>query len=301
MADTVSKASEGIPRTASLRWTLNLWLLAAFGIGFAVLALFGWHAASTRAERDAEAQARAAMRGVLATIDYNEAQITPLLSGLSAHQFLPESVPFYAAARQFERQAAAVPGTRLRQTALNPTNPADRPTAREHPLVERFVRDPAAKEFAATEGDSFVFALPTRVSDQGCLSCHGDPRAAPPSMVDVFGTANGFGWRLGEVVGAEIVTVPTGPALAAARGALGRLLLVVALVFVLLLAAVNLVLHRLVVARLRRVAAAAEAVSLGDPGVPSFAEERGDEIGGLAAAFERMRRSLVTAMAMLDG
>jgi hypothetical protein len=34
------------------------------------------------------------------------------------------------------------------------------------------------------------------------------PAAAPPAMLIQYGSMNGFGWKLGEIVGAQIVSVP---------------------------------------------------------------------------------------------
>lgn len=38
--------------------------------------------------------------------------------------------------------------------------------------------------------------------------CHSTPANAPQTMIDSYGNANGFGWKLNEVVGAQIVSVP---------------------------------------------------------------------------------------------
>jgi Protein of unknown function (DUF3365) len=34
------------------------------------------------------------------------------------------------------------------------------------------------------------------------------PDQAPPEMIKLYGTANGFGWKEGDIVGAQIVSVP---------------------------------------------------------------------------------------------
>jgi hypothetical protein len=40
------------------------------------------------------------------------------------------------------------------------------------------------------------------------LQCHSTPDKAPPGMVKLYGNANGFGWHSGDIVGAQIVSVP---------------------------------------------------------------------------------------------
>src|SRR3546814_4526871 len=52
-----------------------------------------------------------------------------------------------------------------------------------------------------------------RISDWSsdvCSSdlCHSTPANAPESMIQLYGSANGFGWNLGETIGAQVVSVP---------------------------------------------------------------------------------------------
>jgi hypothetical protein len=59
--------------------------------------------------------------------------------------------------------------------------------------------------------------MPIRVKSASCLECHSTPAAAPAGMLERYGTANGFGWRMDEVVGSQIVYVPAGQVQSAAR------------------------------------------------------------------------------------
>jgi methyl-accepting chemotaxis protein len=54
----------------------------------------------------------------------------------------------------------------------------------------------------------YYIAHPLRVTSEQCLSCHGDPAVAPPSMLAQYGSKNGFGWKLNDVIAAQIVYVP---------------------------------------------------------------------------------------------
>ena len=49
--------------------------------------------------------------------------------------------------------------------------------------------------------------LPTTYA-AACLTCHSTPEVAPATMIKLYGPANGFGWKLNEVVGAQVVSVP---------------------------------------------------------------------------------------------
>ena len=56
-------------------------------------------------------------------------------------------------------------------------------------------------------GKDLYLATPIRAT-ASCLVCHSVPSAAPKGMLAVYGSMNGFGWKSGEVVGAQIVSVP---------------------------------------------------------------------------------------------
>jgi nitrogen fixation/metabolism regulation signal transduction histidine kinase len=77
---------------------------------------------------------------------------------------------------------------------------------------------------------------------------------------------------------------------------LGSLTAVFALAFIVL----NVMLARIIVRPVSRMSEAADQVSVGNFEVPEFAEAGKDEIARLGRAFNRMRRSLQTAMKMIE-
>ena len=70
--------------------------------------------------------------------------------------------------------------------------------------------------------------------------------------------------------------------------------------FALAFVALNVMLTRIIVQPVARMSAAADQVSVGNFEVPEFTETGKDEIVQLGRAFNRMRRSLQTAMRMMD-
>ena len=58
-------------------------------------------------------------------------------------------------------------------------------------------------------GAAVYLARPIKVTNVSCLTCHSTPDHAPAEMIRQYGSANGFGWKMDEVIGAQIVTVPT--------------------------------------------------------------------------------------------
>ena len=57
-------------------------------------------------------------------------------------------------------------------------------------------------------GRSLYLARPIQIKSGACLDCHSTVDAAPKTMIDRYGSANGFGWKMEEVIGAQIVSVP---------------------------------------------------------------------------------------------
>ena len=119
-------------------------------------------------------------------------------------------------------------------------------------------------------------------------------------MIDLYGTTNGFGWKLGDVIGAQIVSVPMQVPLDRATDAFKVYLAALAVVFAVTILLLNLLLHYVIVRPIRQMSTIATEISLGKMDVPEFAERGRDEIASLGASFNRMRRSLANAMKMLE-
>jgi Protein of unknown function (DUF3365) len=110
--------------------------------------------------------------------------------------------------------------------------------------VVNFFRDnPSKTEFVGRRntpiGRSLFLSTPIRVDSESCLGCHGAAEKAPAEIVKLYGSGNGFGWQLGDVVGAQIVSVPADVALNRAAAVMKTLLLWLAGIFAGLYAIVN--------------------------------------------------------------
>jgi len=57
-------------------------------------------------------------------------------------------------------------------------------------------------------GEIFYIAHPIKISKQSCLECHGLVSNAPQSLIELYGSEKGFGWKLNEIVGAQMVSIP---------------------------------------------------------------------------------------------
>jgi HAMP domain-containing protein len=282
---------------------INLALVVVFAAGTTIAGLACRMLLQRNAEREIRAEAQLMIDSALAARDYTASEVAPLLSSQMQARFLPQSIPFYAATEHFLRLHASHPDYAYREATLNPTNPRDRATDWQADLIERFRNDASLHEVSGERetplGASFYLAKPIRAT-QECLGCHGSAHSAPASVVARYGSDNGYGWQLGDVVGAQVVSVPVARARTQADEAFRTFLASLLAVFASLLLVVDLVLYLLVVRPVRGMAAIAERVSVGESGAPEFVAGGATEIATLARAFTRMRKSLDKALKLLD-
>jgi HAMP domain-containing protein len=280
------------------RILLPIFLVSALtGIGGLYLLLYN------NAIRQAEQEARIMLASARAVGEYTETHILPKLTAASPNTFEQERVPYYASRTVFRSVTGKAALYTFRFPTFNPTNLDDRPTPFETELITRFRDDLKLNELTGAhdngQGRVFYLAQPIRVEDAQCLACHSDPDRAPPAMTAKFGLVNGFGWRMGETVGMEILTVPLTQQL---QGTLQLVLFLaggLVLIFVVAYVALSIVFDSALVRPLSALTTAADRVSqAGEPElVPPRSAVR--EIRVLAEALERMRLSLTKAMAAL--
>ncbi len=258
---------------------------------------------SNNARADVTRDAQRLMDVALAVRSYTVEQVKPHLDPLLSKEFLPETVPAFAATETLNRLAERQPGYSYKEATLNPTNLRDQPTPWERDIVERFRAEPTLAEqtgdVRTAQGEFFYVARPIQIKNPACLACHSTPEVAPRSMLLKYGSGSGFGWKLNEIVGAQVVAVPTELPKQKAKELFITFMGALLLAFSALFLTLNWLLHHLVVKPVREVAHAARRVSQGDMTLAEFSEDRGDEIGTLQRSFNRMRRSLVKAMGML--
>lgn len=255
--------------------------------------------------RNAEAEATATALLLMETMnsvrDYTSDRVKPELIDQLDTQFLPETVPAYSAREVFEnlRKNSAYNEFFYKEATLNPTNLRDKADSFEAELVGDFKSDTNKLEIdgtRVTQGrDIFYIARPIKITKASCLECHSTVAAAPPSMIDFYGPDNGFGWKMNEIVGAQVISVPASTVIDKANRATFLIVGIVSVIFAFVLLLVNLLLSRQVIAPLKRIARTAEEVSRGNLGI-EFEQTSNDEIGMLAKSFTRMKRSLTLAM-----
>jgi len=247
------------------------------------------------------------MDAMLAVREYTTKNVNPIVAPMNEGPgiFRPEAVPSYSAQTVFSNLKVN-PDYRdysYREAALNPTNLRDKADGFETGIIERLRNDPNIKIITGDKstplGSMHYIARPIKIGKESCLVCHSTPNRAPQSQLLTYGDSNGFDWKLNEIVGAQIVTVPQ----KAVFEAKDRSLLTTAALFITTFFAVGLitnnVLNQLILDPMREITRKAEEASV-TPATVSFDERnRKDEIGLLARSFERMKQSLSISMQML--
>lgn len=281
----------------------NSVIIAVFLVGLGITAWISWTILQSNARNEIVERAGLMMEAALAMRGYTIEEIAPLLQPHMADTFHPQTVPAYAATQAFEFLRAQHAQYSYKEATLNPTNPRDRATDWESDIVNAFRNNGALKQVMGVRdtptGSSLYLARPIRITNPQCLACHSTPDAAPQAMLASYGSANGFGWQLDEVVGAQVVSVPMAVPIAHAHRAFVTFMATLLGVFVLIIVALNVMLRRIVINPVTRMAGIADAVSKGAANVPEFATEGNDEIALLARSFTRMRRSTEKAISML--
>jgi protein-histidine pros-kinase len=276
-----------------LRAKFNLVILAASAVGFVIAAVVLNRVLIDNAREQVLQNARIMMTAANAVRKYTEQELGPLLPMERDGKFVPQSVPAYA----------AFAGYTYREAALNPTNLSDRAQDWEADIIGLFRNEPVRQELVAERdtpiGPTLNLARPISIDEAACLSCHSMPSAAPAALTATYGTVNGFGWKLHETVGAQILSVPMAVPLKLAHDAYFTFLVIMVAIFAIVFGILNLLLHYLVIVPVKRVSATADAISLGEENVEPYIKPGKDEISSLSASFNRMRESLKRAMAMI--
>jgi methyl-accepting chemotaxis protein len=287
-----------------LRLTFNLVLGVAVIIGITLASFFSYRYLQANARAEVLDSARIMMQSAIAVRAYTVSEIRPLLEIQQKRQFLPQTVPAYSARRYIAKLQTEYPEYNYREATLNPTNPSDRTTQWEADVVNWLRNHQDANELIGERmtptGRSLYMARPIQIKNPNCLECHSTPAAAPKTMIATYGTANGFGWKLNEIVGAQIVSVPMALPFKRAHDTFLVIVGAIVGVFILVVILLNVMLSWVVVSPIKRMAVKANEISMGALEAEELQVKGTKEIATLGQSFNRMHRSLANAVKLLD-
>ncbi len=282
----------------------NVILLVLFGTGGLIISQVISSLLINNAQREVRQQAELMMASAMSVRDYTSSDLRPLLELNPEHKkrFLAETVPAFGAMSTFNKLKKNYPDYTYREATLNPTNPEHRATDWERDIIGYLRDHPDQKQFQGQRetslGPSMYLATPI-AADPPCLECHSNPAAAPPGMIATYGSNNGFGWKPGSIIGAQIVSVPMSVPLAKAKQAFRLLLTYLIVTLIATIIVLDVAVYLIVIRPLRLVSDAADRVSKGETNQPPLPVKGSDEIAAVTASFNRMQLSLAKAFKML--
>ncbi|HXJ51985.1 MAG TPA: DUF3365 domain-containing protein [Burkholderiales bacterium] len=286
-----------------LRLKFNLVLILVFVIGLGVAGFMSYDLLHKNAQDEVLRNAGVMMEAALSMRGYTVGKVRPLLPN-DPDKFLPESVPAFAATEIMHLLQKKYPDYSYKEASFNPTNPRNKAVDWESDILNTFRNGGPLKEVSGVRdtptGRSLYLARPLKIADEACLSCHTNPDMAPPSMVKLYGPHGGFGWKLNEVIATQIVSVPMDLPIRNANHAFVTFMSSVAVVFTVLFVLLNVMLTIFIVHPIMQLAHTADAISKGRLDMPEFKDKGRDEVSQLGQAFNRMRRSLQKAIALID-
>jgi protein-histidine pros-kinase len=285
--------TNGIVRTV-LILSFTVALIAGTGGFYAIL--------HDRAVQHTATEAGRLLTTATAIRSYTDTSVAPVLRAMTDGKFHEEMVPAFAAQSVYRIVQEHYPGYTYREPALRPTNPNDLPTPAEVALINQFRDDPKLTEISGVRGDGmhrvYYVARPIRPQEP-CLVCHDTPERAPPAMIAKYGPNNGFGWKLGEVVAIQSLTVPAAEELRET----GEIAMILAggllLLFIAIYVALTMSIDSLLVRPLNALAKAADAASMTSDTRAALPNSGAREIRNVSGAIERLRASLARALMRL--
>lgn len=185
----------------------------------------------------------------------------------------------------------------FRVTSDEYRNPANAPDSFETNSIELFKNDKDRQYNDALENGVYRYSQPILVQ-QACLKCHGDPKDAPPEVIEKYGDKKAFGYKIGDVRGIISVQLPDVTVIDVLMTLLNPYTLgLIALAFLLNFFYAQ----RAIIARLKRLAKTTERIANGELDLPLYSRpDSHDEVDYVMRAVDLLRNSVVVAMKRLQ-
>lgn len=221
-----------------------------------------------------------------------------------AKPFIPEADSATFVARgTFDLFRQRMPAYSFREAALNPLNPVNRADEFEEGLIRQFQQDPNLKELTgfrpSPTGELFYVTRPIEIK-LDCLRCHSTPDNAPQELVARYGRTSGYGWQVGDINSAIMVTVPAADVREDQAAAMWLVLGAMGSLGVVLTGLVAGLFRMLVNRRLLRLGAMMGQVASNPSAGAHIDDLSGDELGRMTGAFNQMADELADSHRSLE-
>ncbi len=242
--------------------------------------------------------------------EYTNTHVSPLLAPDTKNQekFRPETIPSFSVREVFEnfRKTIEYKNFLYKDAALNPTNMRDKADQFESKIIEQFRKNLGVQQISGYRSfmrqQSMYSARPITITKQSCLACHSTVDIAPKNMLNTYGSKHGFGWKLNQIIGTQIIYVPATDVFESARRSFSLVMGIFVGIFAVVIILINFLLKRTVIQRIEPMAKLAQKLSSDEissdedkefesVGLAKIAM-RSDELGQLGRIFQRMVREV---------
>lgn len=183
-----------------------------------------------------------------------------------------------------------------RRVSTNPINPKNKADSLHEKKIAYFQEDRNRKSWNGVitiDGLEYIMRVEPVITEKGCLKCHGDPSHAPLGLIKKYGGKGGFGWKEGDVVGVNSVTIPLSVALGQIRDIAVSTFILGFTTLLFLFISLQGAFWRLVSRPLKGLTTIFEGIANGtEPLKQNLPITTKDEIGELTASFNQMARHL---------
>ncbi len=291
----------------SIRTELTVLIIVAGIVVGAVVGYLIYRHTVEQAIEATKSRIETTMAFVKASREYVRKTLRPkvyelLAAGCTNEDFILEaqSSSFFTASI-FKMVNRDIPDMELRQVAIKPLNPRNKPNDTEMWIIA-YLQSKNLKEYEGItlhKGRDYYVKAFAVIPKQSCLRCHGTLEAMPRAVKERYKPKSDPNWPVGKVNGAIVIYIPFDEVLARARmdglvngGITGG-------VFILLSALLLAILNVRVFKPVDTLKEKVEKISKGEleDKVPYQSE---NEIGMLARAIERLRVSMKKLMDMMS-
>ena len=211
-----ARRNRGMLATGGVVLSALVLTLAALAYSFVQVS----HERDFTAERETVTRAEMLLSTMNSVRKYTSDHVRPAIAKAYAEssEFVKESVPGFSALAVFEnfRSDPKYGMFVYKEASLNPTNPRNKADPFETQILDRFRAGGETKDIQGIKETPsarlFYIARPMAVKSRTCLDCHTTPEMAPPKQVELYGREGGYGWKMDEVVAAQMVYVPVSEA-----------------------------------------------------------------------------------------
>ncbi|MEW6409798.1 MAG: DUF3365 domain-containing protein [Nitrospirota bacterium] len=287
----------------STKFSLSVALILLFFC--ALLSLLFYYYMKNQVIEDAEEKTRIILAQTKAVGDYIRETLRPrmfnFLHQVESHDdFVVEAMSTTYVTnevmRHFNLQVSEYTYKRVSENPRNPKNKANPFHSRMIAFFKNNKDQKEWQEIIKSGNQKYLIRVEPVIGEKRCLQCHGNPSEAPKGLIKRYSTEGGFGYKIGEVVGAQSVAVPLDIAIAGVRrAAIDSFIFGVSILFLLLI-----ILHgtfwQMVSKPLKQLSDVFKGIADGTEYLgKKIPSDRSDEIGSLMSSFNIMASHLSAA------